>query len=77
MLILLITKALHMLRNRSDSGSTNLPAAAGTAPSARRARAEADEVRAMAASHMRHDPNFANELYAAAERHERIATEHA
>jgi hypothetical protein len=39
-----------------------------------RARAEADEVRAMAYAY-RHDPSFASELYAAADRHEQLADE--
>ena len=74
MLILLMTKALRdrVLRKRAESAPTDTGA---VTTSARRARAEADEVRAMAAAHMRHDPSFANELYAAADRHERLAFE--
>lgn len=75
MLILLMTKALRdrMLRKRGERVSTG-PGGAPTR-AARRARAGADEVRAMAAGYVRHDPSFAQELYAAAERHEQLAME--
>jgi hypothetical protein len=76
MLILLMTKALRdrVLRKRSESASADPSRQARR--SAHRARAEADEVRAMAAGYVRHDPSFAKELYAAADRHEQLAMEH-
>jgi hypothetical protein len=76
MLILLMAKALRdrVQRKRDESASTD-PSGHATR-SARRARAEADEVRAMAAGYVRHDPSFAKELYAAAERHEQLAMDH-
>ncbi len=77
MLILLISKAIRdrVLGARARATSTAASDHAGTAPtrSASRARWEADEVRTMAAAHMCHDPSFANELYAAADRHEQLA----
>ena len=76
MLMLLIAKAAKTMRDRvlraRHEGDASHEQAEVTR-AARRARAEADEVRTMAAAHMRHDPNFAKELYAAAERHEQLA----
>ena len=65
----LLTKLLDSARQRALALWSPEGAAGSTDPSA---AAEANRVRNLAMDYMRHDPRFAADLFAAADRHEEL-----
>ena len=75
MSILLLAATMRGLMTRAFTSRDAAAARDDTDPRITRARAEAEEVREMAHAYRRDDPSFANDLFAAADRHERLAEE--